>query len=205
LKHGGTRTATLGQGTISVPVGTHPDIENFNHEKPNHTSFKQHTMVAGKGNDDFRRVRQARNPMKRCSHTVLRVPANSSNANRGILLALDGLCLEQPALPDVLKLCRSNGSRLDILLLNSPKPVTLMLGKLLQQLEREGIDYRLSSGEGTLADAVPAYLHRFKYISWVLINCFDKWDTRLHAMLDTLNLDGYKVLTRLASDRTAPP
>ncbi len=79
-----------------------------------------------------------------------------------------------------------------------------MLGKLLQQLEREGIDYRLSSGEGALADELPLYLRRFKYISYVVLNCLDKWDARLHATLHTLSRDGYKVLTRLAHDNTAP-
>ena len=142
--------------------------------------------------------------MERSGPSVLRVPVNSSNANQGILLALDGLCLERPALPHALHLCRSNGNRLDILLLNAPRPATLMLGKLLQQLEREGIDYRLSSGEGVLADELPLYLRRFKYISFVVLNCLDKWDARLHATLHTLSRDGYKVLTRLAHDNTAP-
>lgn len=142
--------------------------------------------------------------MERCGQTVLRVPVKSTNANQGILLALDGLCLEQPALPHVLQLCRSTGNRLDILLLNAPKPVTLILGKLLQQLEKEGIDYRLSSGEGALADELPVYLHRFKYISFILLNCLDKWDTRLHATLNVLSLDGYKVLTQLTHNDTVP-
>lgn len=133
---------------------------------------------------------------ERTGHTILRVPVKTSNASRGILLALDGHCLVQPALPDVIQLCRTNGNHLDILLLNAPKPVTLMLGKLLRQLEKEGIDYRLSSGEGVLADELPVYLRRFKHISLVLLNCLDKWDTRLHATLDTLIVDGYKVLTR---------
>jgi hypothetical protein len=79
-----------------------------------------------------------------------------------------------------------------------------MLGKLLLQLEKEGIDYRLSSGEGALADELPVYLRRFKYISFVLLNCLDKWDTRLHATLHALSRDGYKVQTRLAHHNTAP-
>ena len=137
---------------------------------------------------------------ERAAHTLLRFPVNSSNANQGILLALDGLCLTKPVLPDVIQLCRRNGNRLDILLLNAPKPVTLMLGKLLRQLENDGIDYRLSSGEGALADELPLYLRRFKYISMVLLNCLDKWDTRLHATLDALNMDGYKVLARRTHD-----
>jgi hypothetical protein len=142
--------------------------------------------------------------MQRCSQTVLRLPVKSSNANLGILLALDGLCLEPPALPDTLQLCRSHGNRLDILLLNAPKPATLILGKLLRQLEKEGIDYRLSGGEGALADELPVYLHRFKYISFVVLNCLDKWDARLHTTLHALSLEGYKVLTKLAPDHTAP-
>ena len=142
--------------------------------------------------------------LQRSSPTVLRLPVKSSNANQGVLLALDGLCLERPALPDTLHLCRSNGNRLDILLLNAPRPATLMLGKLLRQLEKEGIDYRLSSGEGALADELPLYLHRFKYISFVLLNCLNNWDTRLHATLDALRQDGYKVMTRLTHDDTVP-
>lgn len=142
--------------------------------------------------------------MQRGGHTALRVPMNSINANQGILLAMDGLCMEKPALPYILQLCRSNGNRLDILLLNPPKPATLMLGKLLLQLEKEGIDYRLSSGEGALADELPVYLHRFKYISLVVLNCLEKWDAKLHATMHTLSQDGYKVLTQLAFDNTAP-
>jgi hypothetical protein len=135
--------------------------------------------------------------LERCSQTVLRIPVKASNANHGILLALDGLCLVRPALPHALELCRNNGNRLDILLLNAPKPATLMLGKFLQQLEKEGIDYRLSSGEGNLADELLFYLHRVKYISCVLLDCLDKWEAILHPTLDALRREGYKVLTLL--------
>jgi hypothetical protein len=117
--------------------------------------------------------------------------------SNGILLALDGHCLERQAIPRALQFCRQTGRRLDILLVNPPKPATLMLGKLLQQLEKEGIDYRLTSGEGNLAQEIPLYLHRFKNISFVLLDCLDKWEDILHPTLDVLRLEGYKVLTLL--------
>jgi len=118
-------------------------------------------------------------------------------ANNGILLALDGHCLERQAIPRALHFCRQTGKRLDILLVNPPKPATLILGKLLQQLEKEGIDYRLTSGEGNLAEEIPLYLHRFQSITFVLLDCLDKWEAILHPMLDTLRRDGFRVLTLL--------
>jgi hypothetical protein len=80
--------------------------------------------------------------------TMLHGPGIAFGFKDGILLALDGLHLERPALPLALELCKRAGKRLDILLLNPPQPSTLMLGKFLLNLESEGIDYRLSTGEG---------------------------------------------------------
>lgn len=125
------------------------------------------------------------NPLKSC------IPSN------GMLLALDGRCLDRMALPLVLQICKRYGKRLDILLVNPPKPATLTLGKLLQQLEKEGIDYRLTSGEGSLADELPDYVHRFQYISFVLLDCLDKWEAMLQPTLDALRQEGYTVLTLL--------
>lgn len=136
-------------------------------------------------------------PREQGRQTVLHLPVNTIIASNGILLALDGFCLEPQAIPHALQLCRQTGKRLDILLVNPPKPATLMLGKLLQQLEKEGIDYRLTSGEGELADEIPLYLHRFKHISFVLLACLNKGETRLHSTLHALHRDGYKVLTLL--------
>lgn len=127
--------------------------------------------------------------------TVLHTPIKMKAASHGMLLALDGFCLTRPAFPLVLQLCARAGNRLDILLVNPPKPATLMLGKFLQTLEESGIDYRLTTGEGDLADEIPLYLHRFKDISVVLLDCVDKWGKRLHPTLNVLHREGYKVIT----------
>lgn len=117
--------------------------------------------------------------------------------DNGMLLALDGRCLDRLALPHTLQLCKCYGRRLDILLVNPPKPATLILGQRLQALEREGIDYRLSSGEGDLAVELPVYLHRFPTLSCVILDCLDKWETKLHPTLNDLRREGYRILTLL--------
>jgi hypothetical protein len=90
----------LSHGAISFPVGTQLDIEDYKYEKPNQHflqstrhGYREWTMASGwSGNPET---------TERTGHTILRVPVKTSNVNRGILLALDGLCLVQPALPDV--------------------------------------------------------------------------------------------------------
>lgn len=137
-------------------------------------------------------------------------PATTRNAvksthfTNGILLALDGRCMDRPALPLALQLCKRSYKRLDILLLNPPRAATSMLWEFLQELEKEGIDYRLTSTEGELADELPLYIHRFRYISLVLLDCLDKWEARLHPTLDALRQEGYKVLTLLDRAHDAP-
>ncbi len=132
--------------------------------------------------------------LERGRQTVMRLPVKSVTASNGILLALDGHCLERQVIPRALQYCRKHGKRLDILMVNPPKPATLMLGTLLLQLERDGIDYRLTSGEGDLADELLLYLHRFKYISFVLLDCLDKWEAMLEPTLVALRLEGYRIL-----------
>ena len=125
---------------------------------------------------------------------VLRAPSRNANIGEGVLLALDGHCLGRPALEPMLELCQRNNNRLDILLLNPPQPATLMLGTLLRHLEQRNIDFRLSSSEGELANALALYLHRFKSISSVVLGCLDHRDAKLHSQLDALRLDGYKIM-----------
>lgn len=124
----------------------------------------------------------------------------TSVGNGGLLLALDGRCMDKAAFPHALQLCKRHGGRLDILLLNPPKPATFLLAHFLQQLEAAGIDYRLSSGEGNLANELPLYLHRFSYICCVVLDCLDKWETRQKPMLGALRQEGYQVLTLLDSE-----
>jgi hypothetical protein len=135
--------------------------------------------------------------MQRGQPSTTQNPLKSPFSSNGMLLALDGRCLDRLALPRALQLCKRSGRRLDILLVNPPKPATWMLGQFLQKLEIDGIDYRLTSGEGNLADELPLYVHRFQYISFVLLDCLDKWEAMLHPTLDALRREGYKVLTLL--------
>lgn len=144
-------------------------------------------------------------PQERGCHTLLRLPAKKFATNNGILLALDGRCLERQAIPRALPLCRQIGKRLDILLMNPQKPATMILGKLLPLLEMEGIDYRLTSGEGDLAVEIPLYLRRFRAISVVLMDCLDQWEAILHPTLDALRRDGYQVLTLLDRENDLLP
>ena len=109
-----------------------------------------------------------------------------------MLLALDGRCLDRPALPAALKLCR--GKRLDILLVNPPRPATWMLGRFLQQLEEENVDYRLTSMEGELADELPKYVHRFRSIAIILLDCLGKWGSKRHPTLSALRQEGYQLM-----------
>jgi hypothetical protein len=128
----------------------------------------------------------------------------STFLTNGMLLALDGRCMDRLALPLALQLCKRSGKRLDILLVNPPKAATLVLGKFLQQLEEEKIDYRLTSTEGDLADELPLYVHRFRTISLILLDCLDKWEASLHPTLDALRREGYQVLTLLDHATGAP-
>jgi len=132
------------------------------------------------------------------------VPMKTTFPSNGMLLALDGRCLNRQALPLALQLCKRSGKRMDILLVNPPKPATLMLGKFLQDLEKEGIDYRLSSGEGDLADELSVYVHRFQHISFILLDYLEKWETRLNSTLNALRQEGYKVLTLLDREAVTP-
>lgn len=134
---------------------------------------------------------------------TIRNPAKWTFPTNGLLLALDGRCLDRLALPIAVRLCQRYGKRLDILLVNPPKPATLMLGKFLLELEEEGVEYRLTSTEGTLAEELPLYVHHFDNISIVLLDCLDKWEARLHSTLEALRQEGYRVLTLLDRESDA--
>jgi hypothetical protein len=118
----------------------------------------------------------------------------------GMLLALDGRHLDRAFLPLAVQVCRPVGKRLDILLVNPPKPATLMLWPFLQELEREGIDYRLTSCEGELAEELTRYVHRFRHISCILLDRLDARHTGLHPALHALRQEGYEVLTLRRDD-----
>lgn len=51
-----TRTMLLSHGAITFPVGSHLDIEDFEYETPNRTSFNQRATVVENGHDGIRLV-----------------------------------------------------------------------------------------------------------------------------------------------------
>jgi hypothetical protein len=116
---------------------------------------------------------------------------------QGMLLALDGRCVERLALPVAVNLCRDSPHRLDILISNPPKAATSLLGSFLMELERHGIDYRLTSSERELYEELVHYVHRFRHVSVILLDCLDHWDDQHHATLDSLRSEGYRVFSLL--------
>lgn len=116
---------------------------------------------------------------------------------QGMLLALDGRCVERMALPIAVQLCQGRPHRLDILITNPPKAATFVLGNFLMELERQGIDYRLTSAERELHEELVHYVHRFRHVSLILLDCLEHWDDRHRATLDSLRSEGYRVISLL--------
>ncbi|MEW5787831.1 MAG: hypothetical protein AB1899_08245 [Pseudomonadota bacterium] len=114
---------------------------------------------------------------------------------KAVLLALDGRCLDRLALPLALQHCRRGGHRLDILLTQPPRAATTLLGGFLTELERQGIDYRLTSSERDLEQELRSHLHRFRYISVVLLDCLAHWDGEDNPFLEGLRSQGYRVIS----------
>ncbi len=107
------------------------------------------------------------------------------------LLALDGRCIETLALPTVVQLFHCTPPRLDILVTNSPKAATTLLGGLLMDLERHGIDYRLTSTEGSLTQEMLHYVRRVPCISVILVDCLETCEDE--SILDALRREGYRI------------
>jgi len=90
--------------------------------------------------------------------------------------------------------CLQVADRVDILLVNAPKPPASMLSSLLIRLEESGIDYRLTSVTGRLADQVSQYLRTFAGITSIIVSTLpalgETWRTRVA----DLRYRGYRLL-----------
>lgn len=124
-------------------------------------------------------------------------PRHSPTEGLGMLLALDGRCVEHLALPVAVQLCHGSSHRLDILIANPPKAATSLLGSFLMELERHGVDYRLTSTERVLHEELVHYVHRFRYVSVILLDCIEHWDEDSDPTLATLRREGYRVISLL--------
>lgn len=123
------------------------------------------------------------------------VPARSDGL--GMLLALDGRCVERLALPVAVQMCGEGTQRLDILVSKPPKAATTLLAGFLMELERHGIDYRLTSTESDLDGELLHYVHRFQYVSMILLDCLEHWEGEFSPVLDVLRGEGYRVVSLL--------
>lgn len=122
-----------------------------------------------------------------------KMPALAGRPQR-VLLALDGRALSRPLLTAALKQSIRLTDRLDILLLNPAKEPTSLLGSLLLRLEHSGIDYRLASMEGNLAEEVERYLHRFPGVSVVLVGSLQPLEEALGEKLQRLRRQGHRFI-----------
>lgn len=121
-----------------------------------------------------------------------------------VLLALDGAGLSRELLNAALPCCLRLTDRVDILVVNPPKATTFLLGGLLTRLERYGVDYRLTSAEGSLADEVVSYLRRFQGIKTVVVDKLWQWEAVMGPALQVLRRDGYRFITLLDIPMSAP-
>ncbi len=118
-----------------------------------------------------------------------------NTARQRSLIALDGSKLNPTLLNAALEQCAKLASRVDILLINSSKAPTYVLHKLLIGLERQGIDYRLTSGNGTLGDELTSHLRRFLGISLIMVTTLPALGVDWRAKASNLREQGYRLTT----------
>jgi hypothetical protein len=114
-----------------------------------------------------------------------------------VLLALEGAALQGDALELAWRCCRPLTRRLDILLTRPRLAPTVLLGGLLTRLERSGVDYRLTSAMGALAEEVEAYLQRFVGIQTLVL---EQPATLPEATLNRLRSTGLQLITLSAAE-----
>lgn len=121
-------------------------------------------------------------------------PGTAKSVGPGVaLLALDGGRLKRETLPYVVQLCSQITRRMDILLASSPQEPLHILGKFLQKLEDAGIDYRLTSVEGSLAEEMVRYVQKRRQISVVLVGSDKEGSEQMDAAFGRLREMGYPV------------
>ncbi len=111
------------------------------------------------------------------------------------LIALDGSKLNPTLLNAALEKCARLASRVDILLINSSKAPTYALHRLLIGLERQGIDYRLTSGSGALGDELTHYVRRFLGISLIMVSTLPTLGVDWKTKASNLREQGYRIAT----------
>lgn len=111
------------------------------------------------------------------------------------LIALEGSKLSPTLLNAALEQCARVASRVDILLINSTKAPSYALHKLLIGLERQGIDYRLTSGSGALGEELTHYIRRFLGISLIMVTTLPALGVDWKTKVSNLREQGYRIAT----------
>lgn len=136
------------------------------------------------------------------NHTVASAKSSTLNttgqparSRMRCLLALDGVALTPRIISAAETKCLNGASRVDILLINSPKAPEAVLHKLLISLEGMGVDYRLTTADGELADLVSQYLRRHKGITQVMIPTLPALGNEWEVKVADLRYQGYRFCT----------
>ena len=121
--------------------------------------------------------------------------AQTAHPKFRVLLALDGNSITQTLLETALRCCVQLTDRLDILLVNPPTTPAALLKGLLIRLEHSGIDYRLASTDGIMADEVTIYLRRFLGITIVLIDNLSSLTVKQGQPLRQMQASGHQIIS----------
>lgn len=113
-----------------------------------------------------------------------------------VLLALEGSGVNREVLNAALGHC-VHLKRLDILVVNPPREPTFLLGLLLIKLEHSGVDYRLLSPYGSLADEVLRYMGRYPRQTSVIVIELAALKRQMGARFDELAAEGHQFLELL--------
>lgn len=138
------------------------------------------------------------NAMLDSTQSAISKPGHAATGDRllgnGVaLLALDGDRLQRDSLSSLVQLCRQITRRMDILMISPPKEPLHTLGKFLQALEGAGIDYRLTSAEGSLEEETLRYVQKRRQISVVLIGSDRERTEKMDETFGRLREMGYPV------------
>lgn len=89
--------------------------------------------------------------------------------NRRVLLALRGEHISEKTLLYAINACKRIGTGLDILYISKDNRESEKLNKFMEDLDREGINYKLIKGSGCLKKEIVDYVRERRNIDFVVI------------------------------------
>jgi hypothetical protein len=118
-----------------------------------------------------------------------------------VLLALDGFRLSLETLDAAYERCSTMSRRVDVLVANCNTEPTPLLQEFLDRLNQNGIEYRLTMAEYSLASQVLRYTKRFPGIRTVLTNNPGGLSRGLGPLKESLLAEGYRFFGLTATPR----